>query len=134
MCFDVMFTLIVFINFRYCTVVQRIVLGVVAPYTVEKDLEGKCKSRKLSNVNITWLARHLGSCGDILRTFGYWSARQTDRRALLLELSGDRRLLTYLTLILLLVNTLHLSLFFSFFPSFPFFSYFYLFTFLFSFL
>lgn len=32
---------------------------------------------------------------------------ETDRRALLLELSGDRRLPTYLALILLLVSTLH---------------------------
>ena len=32
---------------------QCTVLGVVAPYTVEKDLEEKRKSRELSNVNIT---------------------------------------------------------------------------------
>ena len=48
-------------NFGYCTVNQCTVLGVVAPYTVEKDLEGKCKSRKLSDVNITLFTR----CEDI---------------------------------------------------------------------
>ena len=41
LCFNMMSTLIVFMSFRYCTVVQCTVLGVVAPYTAERDLEGK---------------------------------------------------------------------------------------------